>query len=57
MDKKLLSALDTELDIQRRLLEKVKERREELQNKVLRGDSQAGRSLKRINKVLKKIDR
>ena len=56
MNSQLLDSIQAELEIQRRLLEKVKKRREELQNEVLRtGDRRAAEGLQKINRVLKKI--
>lgn len=50
-----LNALNAELNINQRLLQKLKEERQRLQNEFLNGNTEAKRKLHKIEKCLKKM--
>lgn len=50
-----VNALNAELNINRRLLEKLKYERARLQNEQLNGNTEARRKLRQIEKALKKM--
>jgi len=50
-----INALDAELRINQRLLEKLKRERERIQNEQLGGSHDAKKKLKKIQKCLKKM--